>query len=118
MTYDYHGQWDKKTGHVAPIYPHPDDFDQTFNVNYTINYWLRKGMSSDKIILGVPLYGQSFTLASRKDNGLNSKTYGGANAGKYTRSRGFLSYYEVIFQFLGPFLGPFKTHSRLFLIPN
>ena len=20
MTYDYHGQWDKKTGHVAPMY--------------------------------------------------------------------------------------------------
>merc|ERR1711945_85844 len=25
MTYDYHGQWDKKTGHVAPMYEHPDD---------------------------------------------------------------------------------------------
>ena len=25
MTYDYHGQWDKKTGHVAPHYGHPDD---------------------------------------------------------------------------------------------
>ena len=24
MTYDYHGHWDKKTGHVAPMYEHPD----------------------------------------------------------------------------------------------
>lgn len=31
MTYDYHGQWDKRTGHVAPMYSHPDDFDMTFN---------------------------------------------------------------------------------------
>lgn len=31
MTYDYHGQWDKITGHVAPMYPHPDDSDVTFN---------------------------------------------------------------------------------------
>jgi chitinase len=31
MTYDYHGQWDKKTGHVAPMYAHPDDADATFN---------------------------------------------------------------------------------------
>jgi GH18 family chitinase len=31
MTYDYHGQWDKITGHVAPMYPHPDDIDTTFN---------------------------------------------------------------------------------------
>ena len=32
MTYDYHGQWDKQTGHVAPIYEHPDDLDSTFNI--------------------------------------------------------------------------------------
>jgi chitinase len=31
MTYDYHGQWDKITGHVAPMYPHPDDVDVTLN---------------------------------------------------------------------------------------
>ena len=23
MTYDYHGHWDKETGHVAPMYSHP-----------------------------------------------------------------------------------------------
>ena len=31
MTYDYHGQWDKKTGHVAPHYEHPDDEFYYFN---------------------------------------------------------------------------------------
>lgn len=31
MTYDFHGQWDKHTGHVAPMYIHPDDDDVTFN---------------------------------------------------------------------------------------
>lgn len=31
MTYDYHGQWDKKTGHVAPMYEHPDDDFYYFN---------------------------------------------------------------------------------------
>lgn len=40
MTYDYHGQWEKKTGHVAPMYAQEDDNDQTFNavsVNSTIS---------------------------------------------------------------------------------
>ena len=32
MTYDYHGQWDKKTGHVAPMYAHQDDENLFFNV--------------------------------------------------------------------------------------
>lgn len=31
MTYDFHGQWDKKTGHVAPLYYHPDDDVPNFN---------------------------------------------------------------------------------------
>lgn len=32
MTYDYHGQWDKQTGHVAPMYQHKDDENIYFNV--------------------------------------------------------------------------------------
>ena len=31
MTYDYHGHWDKKTGHVAPLYEHPEDDFYFFN---------------------------------------------------------------------------------------
>ncbi len=31
MTYDYHGHWDKKTGHVAPFYEHPEDEYFYFN---------------------------------------------------------------------------------------
>jgi GH18 family chitinase len=32
MTYDYHGQWDKQTGHVAPMYQHQLDKNVYFNV--------------------------------------------------------------------------------------
>jgi len=97
MTYDFHGQWDKKTGHVAPMYEHPDDFDKTFNANFSINYWLELGADRKKIIMGMPMYGQSFSLADNAQNTLNSPTYGGGEAGEATRARGFLSYYEVKF---------------------
>lgn len=38
MTYDYHGQWDKKTGHVAPLYHLPNDWEPTFNAVRTLCY--------------------------------------------------------------------------------
>ncbi|XP_014210222.1 probable chitinase 10 [Copidosoma floridanum] len=95
MTYDYHGQWDKKTGHNAPFYARPDDWEPTFNANYSIHYWLERGAPPKKLIMGVPLYGQSFSLAESKQNGLNALTYGGGEAGDATRARGFLSYYEI-----------------------
>lgn len=47
MTYDYHGQWEKKTGHVAPMYAQEDDNDQTFNavsvnsIIFAIGNWIQ-----------------------------------------------------------------------------
>ena len=95
MTYDYHGQWDKKTGHVAPLFLHEEDDNDYFNTNYTINYWIRQGADRRKIVLGIPLYGQSFTLADPSNNGLNAPAIGGGEAGMHTRASGFLAYYEI-----------------------
>ncbi|XP_076756261.1 putative chitinase 10 [Xylocopa sonorina] len=95
MTYDYHGQWDKKTGHVAPLYQLPNDWEPTFNANFSIHYWMEKGAPAEKLVMGAPLYGQSFSLAERSQRGLNAPTYGGGEAGEATRARGFLSYYEI-----------------------
>lgn len=95
MTYDFHGQWDKKTGHVAPMYEHPDDFDKTFNANFSINYWIELGADPKKLVMGMPTYGQSFSLADNSNHDLNAQTYGGGEAGAATRARGFLAYYEI-----------------------
>ncbi|KAG7205193.1 hypothetical protein KM043_018281 [Ampulex compressa] len=95
MAYDFHGQWDKKTGHVAPLYHLPGDWEPTFNANFSIHYWMEKGAPAKKLVMGAPLYGQSFSLAERSQSGLNAPTYGGGEAGEATRARGFLSYYEI-----------------------
>ena len=63
--------------------------------NFTINYWIKQGADPKKIIMGMPMYGQSFSLADNNKHGLNAATYGGGEAGDSTRARGFLSYYEV-----------------------
>lgn len=63
--------------------------------NSTIHYWIEQGADRKKLVLGMPMYGQSFSLAENTENGLNAPTYGGGEAGEETRARGFLSYYEV-----------------------
>ena len=52
MTYDYHGQWDKRTGHVAPMYYHDEDEFYYFNANYSINYWISKGAPPRTLVMG------------------------------------------------------------------
>jgi len=45
MTYDYHGGWEDRLGHNAPLYKRPDEHDELsfwFNVNYTVHYYIEK----------------------------------------------------------------------------
>lgn len=60
-----------------------------------MNYWIELGAPREKLIMGMPLYGQSFTLADPKNNGLNAKAPGPGIAGEFTRAAGFLAYYEI-----------------------
>ena len=57
--------------------------------------WLTGGLRPAKLVLGLPLYGQSFTLANAANNGLNAATVGDGEAGEFTRAEGFLAYYEI-----------------------
>jgi len=95
MTYDYHGHWDKKTGHVAPMYAHPEDDYDYFNTDFTMKYWMENGAPANKLVMGMPLYGQAFTLNDQSKAGLNAQANQKGQAGQFTRAAGFLAYYEI-----------------------
>ncbi|XP_022243409.1 probable chitinase 10 [Limulus polyphemus] len=95
MSYDYSGSRDKATKHHSPLYYHQKDKDPDFNSNFSMNYWLHKGATPTKLVMGIPFYGRSFTLSNPSSSGLNAPVKGKGLPGTYTREGGFLSYYEI-----------------------
>ncbi len=47
--------------------------------------------------MGMPLYGQAFSINDRSNHGLNSPGSKGL-AGQFTRAAGFLAYYEICYK--------------------
>ncbi|GBM66525.1 Chitotriosidase-1 [Araneus ventricosus] len=93
MTYDFHGSWERTTGHNAPLYPGPGVPE--LSVDYAIKYWVKNGAPKSKIILGMGTYGRSFTLANAANNGLGAPSTGPGMAGPFTRQAGTLGYNEI-----------------------
>jgi chitinase len=56
MAYDFCGPWEPETGHQAQLYGSASAVSGASAVSYV----LAQGVSSQKIILGVPVYGRSF----------------------------------------------------------
>ncbi|KAK7113239.1 chitotriosidase-1-like [Littorina saxatilis] len=97
MAYDLHGSWEPYTGHHAALYPRAAETgdDRYLNVDFAAKYWVQKGASPDKLVIGVSSYGRSFTLTNPSQNGLGVPAGQAGQAGTYTRENGFLAYYEV-----------------------
>uniref|UniRef100_A0A182U402 GH18 domain-containing protein n=1 Tax=Anopheles melas TaxID=34690 RepID=A0A182U402_9DIPT len=97
MAYDYNGAWSNFTGHNAPLFAGPsdqNDFQRTLNVQHSINYWLSQGAPASKLVLGVPAYGRTFTLANSAVNGLRAPAEGPGRPGPYTSQYGYIAYHE------------------------
>jgi len=93
MTYDYHGSWETQADHHAPLYKRL--WDKTnFWVDDTVSYWMSKGATSSKLILGIPTYGRSWTLSTSVTPPPAPDACAGT-AGQYTAQTGFLAYYEI-----------------------
>ena len=72
MAYDYHGSWDAHTGHLAPMYAASDDpFAQPgFSMDETVQtYHVQYGIPKEKLVLGLPFYGRSWTGVPSGPNG-------------------------------------------------
>ncbi|XP_077013569.1 chitinase-3-like protein 1 [Tamandua tetradactyla] len=96
LTYNFHGAWRQTTGHHSPLFKGQEDanIDRFNNVDYAVSYMLRLGAPANKLVMGIPTFGKSFTLASA-NTGIRAPISGPGLAGHFTREAGILAYYEI-----------------------
>ena len=68
MAYDFHGKWERETGHNAPLYAPSSDSEwrKQLSVDNAASLWVKLGAPKDKLVIGMPTYGRTFTLSNTK----------------------------------------------------
>lgn len=101
MTYDMHGFWEQSTDNHAPLYKRPWETEEN-NVDYIVTkiYMNQLQVPNLKLNLGIPYYGQSWTLSSDITE-IGAPAWGNGGApGPFTQTPGTLAYNEICFYLL------------------
>ncbi|VDI65885.1 chitinase, partial [Mytilus galloprovincialis] len=111
MSYDLFSDYNSVTQHNSPLFKSLSP-NEAFNVLQERSYdkWVNGnwpkilicflvlcgfGTPKNKLILGIGTYGRSFVLQNTAQTGLGAPTMGAGTPGKFTKEKGFLSYYEI-----------------------
>ncbi|XP_019205288.1 chitotriosidase-1 [Oreochromis niloticus] len=96
MTYDFHGTWERVTGHNSPLYKGSQDIgDHVYlNTDFAMRYWAEKGTPVQKLNMGFATYGRTFRLSTQSSQ-VGAPASSPAAAGTFTRESGIWSYYEI-----------------------
>ena len=96
MTYDFHGAFDPITGVNAPL-AQDSVPGGPFSIANTVKAYLAAAIPKEKIVVGMPTYGRSFSVSGGLTDSDHSygKPATAAPAGPATATPGVLAYYEI-----------------------
>ncbi|XP_077298658.1 uncharacterized protein LOC143919933 isoform X2 [Arctopsyche grandis] len=99
LSYDYHSAFEPSVNHHSPLFAleaaSEYNYDSELNIDFTIKHYLEAGADPDKLVLGIPTYGRSFTLFNPDTTDIGAPADGPGEQGDATREKGYLAYYEI-----------------------
>ncbi|PVD30176.1 hypothetical protein C0Q70_09438 [Pomacea canaliculata] len=94
MAYDFHlyiKNKDVKTGYNSPLFTTPGD-PTYFSASALANFYLQQGLPGEKLLLGIPTYGRSWTLADASNHNLHAPATGKGAPGPVRGLTGIYAY--------------------------
>lgn len=76
MNYDYTGPWNPTTGFIAPLYSNPSDPRHSNSIERSIASYHALGVPYQKMLMGLPFYGYSWTAVASANDGLFQRGQG------------------------------------------
>ncbi|XP_028139648.2 chitotriosidase-1 isoform X1 [Diabrotica virgifera virgifera] len=79
MCYNFYGPWSIYTGHNAALFASPVEsaYERNhLNTAMGLQNWLKAGATKEKVNVGIPFYGRTFTLADPNDHGFHAPITG------------------------------------------
>ncbi|GJP43024.1 hypothetical protein CLOM_g2530 [Closterium sp. NIES-68] len=92
MTYDIHGSWELKTGMHTAL---EDLSNPQLSLKGAMAAWVNRGLAKSKAMLGLAMYGRTWTLASTSSTGVGAAATGPGLAGSVSQESGVLFYKEI-----------------------
>ncbi|MFM8597821.1 MAG: glycosyl hydrolase family 18 protein, partial [Mycobacterium sp.] len=96
MSYDFHGTWEKTTGHQSAFTGDANGYD----IKTAVDLYLASGVSPSKIVLGAPLYTRGWSGVA--DGGDGGYLEGASGAAPGTFEAGVYDYKDLLRQVQDP----------------
>jgi chitinase len=116
MTYDIHGPWDKYTDFNSPLYNNNDEsYQYKISIESSVKAWLKTGLPAEKLVVGVPFYGYSYTVSKNTNGGLYQTHKNGKALSYDTIKKEYLSNPQYSKNFHYESLVPWLYNGKTFI---
>lgn len=111
MTYDFHGGWEKVTGHNAPLFMGKGDPSPAgWSTDGAVSAYLAAGVPASKIVVGAAFYGRGWSGVGSANDGLY-QTASGTSPG--TWEMGVLDYHDIVANYLPTYTRKFDAEAKV-----